>query len=130
MVFLPGFSWCVSPQSLPVLVWQTSPHEGYAFVQKGDGEVEVRFGVITLLQKGKQVALANTILVPGVMLAWAKTVLGLQHSMTLAHVSGMVASGVSPDDYDFDSDAPPAPSSPAPSDRRKFVLGRGEWTLD
>ena len=128
-MFLPGFKWCEDSSKRPVLAWLLDPTKGYAFVQKGDGSVQVRH-TPALLQAGDTVLVApdNEVLVPDAMLAWARSVMGEEHRMTLAYVSGMVNSGVDPAGFVPDVD-PPEPGVPPHRRKGPIALGRGAWDL-
>lgn len=126
-MFLPGFQWCQTRQGVLVLAWLTAPSTAYAFVQKGDGSVEVRHTPVFLEAKTMLVDPDNWILVPDVMLAWAKSIIAMEHRMTLAYASGMVASNISPEGFTMDS--PPLAEPPAPHKTGPIVLGGGAWGM-
>lgn len=132
-MFLPGFEWAEDRAGSPLLVWLTHPTRGHAFLQKGDGAVDVRSADVYLQAGSPKLAFPNhPVLVGLVMRAWARRVLGeASRGPALAHASGMVASGVYPCEEDDETLTPHRPASPPPPLQKggPYVLGKGAWAL-
>lgn len=128
-----GFEWCELADGRPVLTWCVGAQTGHAFLQKGDGSVSVQHTAL-LRSKGSKTFVVdpqNNVKVPDEMLAWAKSIMGGEHRMTLGFASGMTNSGVGPDCF-LHTSTPDVESTPIAKKRSSsgpIKLGSGSWSI-